>query len=315
MKKCALFFMDVSKSQLNISHLKMICVLEQYDTVKEAAQALFITQPALTNRIREAERRLNTKLFIRRGRKIVMSSAGKRLVVSAKKILEELARAEHDINRLTDGVERVLRVGLPHYATFSWLPNVVKAFKDKMPEVELEISAESAIRPLTALYNGDIDVAMIATSQPKLVLDEHLYQVDFLLQDELLACVPSTHQFANKAYLQAEDFADETYVTNSTVPETDREYELFFKPNNIIPHKVLQVGFNEAIIELIEAGMGVSIFSRRQLNKLIENRNVHTARLGKEGLAIYWHIVSIKQETVAAATALLSETVTRHLDN
>lgn len=309
MKSVPCFFMDVSKSQLNISHLKMICVLEQFDTVKEAAQALFITQPALTNRIREAERRLNTKLFIRRGRKIVMSSAGKRLVISAKKILEELARAEHDINRLTDGVERVIRVGLPHYASFSWLPNVVRAFKEEMPEVEIEISAESAIKPLNALYNGDIDVAMIATSQPQLVLDENLYQVEFLLRDELLACVSNTHSFADKDYLEADDFADETYVTNSTIPETDREYELFFKPNNIIPSKVLQVGFNEAIMELIEAGMGVSIFSQRQLNKLVENRKVKTVRLGKAGLAIYWHVVSMKQETVAKATALLSSTI------
>ena len=44
-------------------------------------------------------------------------------------------------------------------------------------------------------YNGDIDVAMIATSQPQLKLDENLYQVDFLLKDELLACVPSAHAF------------------------------------------------------------------------------------------------------------------------
>ena len=125
--------MDYSKSQLSISHLKMICQLEKFDTVREAAQALFITQPALTNRIREAERRLNTQLFYRRGRRIFMTNAGQRLLVSAKKILEELARAEHDISRLSDGVEQVIRVSLPHYASFTWLPNLITGFSRATP--------------------------------------------------------------------------------------------------------------------------------------------------------------------------------------
>ena len=306
--------MDISKSQLNISHLKMICELEKHETVKDAAQALFITQPALTNRIREAERRLNTRLFIRRGRKLIMSNSGKRLLHSAKKILEELARAEHDIARLTDGVEQVLRVGLPHYASFRWLPNVVEEFRVAYPAMELEISAESATSPLKALYNGDIDVAMISSASKTLQIDDASYQSDFILEDELLACTANQHKHAGREFLVPLDFSDETYVTNSTVPEKDREYELFFKPDNVLPRKVLQVGFNEAIIELVNANMGISIFSKRQIEPYLPSSNIRTIPLGQEGLNIYWHLVYLNQESFIKPARLLTKVLKKQVN-
>lgn len=290
--------MDLSKSQLSISHLKMICQLERCETVKEAAETLFITQPALTNRIREAERRLNAKLFVRRGRKLIMSNAGKRLLHSAKKILEELGRAEYDIARFTDGIEQVLRLGLPHYASFEWLPNTVQFFAEQLPQIELEITAEAAIQPLSALYAGDIDMAMISSASRELSIDDVTYQSVFIVEDELMACLSKKHKHAHKGFVCAEDFADEVYVTNSTVPEKDREYELFFKPENVLPRKVLQVGFNDAIVELVKANVAVSIFSKRQTTKLINHDQINAIKLGENGLKIYWHLVYLKQKKI-----------------
>lgn len=291
--------MDITKSQLSISHLKMICQLERCETVKEAAQALFITQPALTNRIREAERRLNTALFYRRGRKIIMSNAGKRLLQSAKKILEELARAEHDISRLTDGIEQVLRIGLPHYASFKWLPTLMQGFHELHPSIELEITSEAAIQPLNALLNHDVDLAMISTSSEQFELDEKNYCSICINQDELVACLSVKHKNANKDYLTAQDFIDETYVTNSTVPEKDREYELFFKPEGVLPKRVLQVGFSDAIFELVKANIGISIFSKRQLSRLSPDDDIKVIPLGAKGLALYWHLVYSNQTLIA----------------
>lgn len=299
--------MDISKSQLNINHLKMICTIANSETVKDAAESLFITQPALTNRIREAERRLNTNLFVRKGRKLIISTAGKRLLHSAKRILDELGRAEYDIARLTDGVEQVLRIGLPHYSSFKWVPSVVRYFHQQLPNVELEITTTATVIPLNALYNGDIEIAMISSPQKKLVIDDNAYDSIYLLQDELLACLSTNHKLAKKNRLFAEDFSQETYITNSTVPEKDREYELFFKPENILPRKVLQVGFNEAIIELVKVNMGITIMSKKLIEPYLSSNQIHTAKLGKSGLKIYWHLVYLKQSQITKPAKMLTE--------
>ncbi|WP_206486244.1 LysR family transcriptional regulator [Thalassotalea sp. G2M2-11] len=308
--------MDISKSQLSVSHLKMICELDRCETVKEAAQALFISQPALTNRIREAERRLNTPLFFRRGRKIIMSNAGKRLLYSAKKILQELSRAEHDIARLTDGIEQVLRVGLPHYASFQWLPAVMKGFHQRHQQIELEISAQMQEQPLNALYNHEIDIAMVSTAEPSLVVDDKQFGSVCLVEDELVACLSKEHPKAQQAFLQVEDFADETYVTNSTVPEKDREYELFFKPRNVLPKKVLQVGFNDAIIELVKANIGISIFSKRQIAHFVDNRqqqDIAMLPLDQQGLTLYWHLIYLNQSPIAEPAHSFAEIIQQEL--
>lgn len=307
--------MDLTKSQLNISHLKMICTIDKSETVKEAAESLFITQPALSNRLREAERRLNTRLFTRRGRKLIISSAGQRLLHSAKKILEELARAEYDIARLCDGIEQVLRLGLPHYASFRWLPDVVRQFNKQLPHTELEITADAAKQPLTALFHGEIDIAIVSSAHQQLTVDENLYGSHFLLADELLACLSVKHVKATQTFLTAADFAEETYITNSIVPEKDREYELFFKPENVVPRKVLQVGFNEAIVELVKANMGLTIMAKSLIEPYIVDREsgqeigktLKMIPLGLSGVRIYWHLVYVKKAHLQAPVALLSK--------
>jgi LysR family transcriptional regulator for metE and metH len=296
----------MGKSQLSISHLKMICTIVESNTVKQAAEKLFITQPALTNRIREAERRLNINLFARRKRKLVITTAGKRLLQSAKKILEELERAEYDIARLSDGIDQVLRIGLPHYASFKWLPSVVSYFHKELPNVELEITAEAAINPLDSLYNGDVDIALISSKDKQLDIQKTDYDTAFILQDELRACLSAKHKKAGQSFMSAEDFASETYITNSAIPEKDREYELFFKPHNVLPYKVVQVGFNEAIIELVKVNMGLTIMSKQLISPYLIDGEIKTMPIGEDGLNIYWHLVYHKNSNVTKSAKLLT---------
>jgi LysR family transcriptional regulator for metE and metH len=302
----------MGKSQLNISHLKMICTIVESNTVKEAAEKLFITQPALTNRIREAERRLNINLFARRRRKLVITTAGKRLLQSAKKILEELERAEYDIARLSDGIDQVLRIGLPHYASFKWLPDVVSYFHKELPNIELEITAEASTSPLDSLYNGDVDIALISSKDKLLDIQKSDYDTVFILEDELQACLSIKHKKAQQPFMSAEDFSNETYITNSTVPEKDREYELFFKPQNVLPYKVVQVGFNEAIVELVKVNMGVTIMSKQLIVPYLTEGEIKTMPIGESGLKIYWHLVYLKTSNVTKPAKLLTNILKKH---
>jgi len=299
-------------SQLSISHLKMICTIVESSTVKEAAEKLFITQPALTNRIREAERRLNIDLFARRKRKLVITTAGKRLLQSAKKILEELERAEYDIARLSDGIDQVLRIGLPHYASFKWLPDVVSYFHTELPNIELEISAEASINPLDSLFNGDVDIALISSKNKELDIQKSDYETAFIVQDELRACLSTKHKKAKQKFMSAEDFSNETYITNSTVPEKDREYELFFKPYNVLPHKVVQVGFNDAIVELVKVNMGLTIMSTQLIAPYLIDGKIKTMPIGEDGLDIYWHLVYLKNSNVINPATLLVNILKKH---
>jgi LysR family transcriptional regulator for metE and metH len=235
-----------------------------------------------------------------------MTSAGFRLLHSATKILDELARAELDIAQLSDGIEQVIRFGLPHYASFKWLPNVITYFQEKLPEISIEVSGDATKQPLDSLFRGDVDIIFISTASKQLTLNHSGYQSQFIVEDELLACLSKQNDNANQAFLTAEDFTKQTYITNSTIPEKDREYELLFKPAHQIPRQVLQVGFNDAIIELIKANIGISILSKRLLNAYLPTNEIVTKPIGKHGLNVYWHLIYSNQPEIALPAEVLA---------
>ena len=151
---------------------------------------------------------------------------------------------------------------------------------------------------------------MICSAQPKLDLDSQQLNAVALVEDELVACLSSHNKKSAQSYLTPQDFVELTYVTNSTVPEKDREYELFFQPAGVLPKKVIQVGFNEAIIELVKANLGVSILSKRQLTKyalMFEQEDIQTIPLGENGLKIYWHLVSNQHDAITKPAVTFCE--------
>ncbi|MFT5311817.1 MAG: LysR family transcriptional regulator for metE and metH, partial [Paraglaciecola sp.] len=122
------------------------------------------------------------------------------------------------------------------------------------------------------------------------------------------------HKKAQQLFMSAEDFASETYITNSTVPEKDREYELFFKPHNVLPYKVVQVGFNEAIVELVKVNMGITIMSKQLILPYMADGTIKTIPIGDDGLKIYWHLVYLKDSNVVKTAQLLT-TVLKQYSN
>lgn len=294
-------------ANLDIKHLKMIYTIANSDSVKKAADTLCISQPALSSRIKEAERRLDCQLFVRRGRKLVITHAGDRLLQSASRIIEELERAEHDISRLSSGVEQVLRVSLPQYASFKWMPEGIKKFSKQFPKIEIEITAQTATDAIKSISEGNADVAITANPDKGDQFNSKLYATTHLFEDEMVALVPKNHPLCKKEFLTVNDFSNETYITTSTVPERGREYELFFKPEGDTPYKVIQVGFIDAILELVQAGMGLTIMNRWVLESLGSQYELEILPLTKSGLHFDWYSVCLNDEDITKPALFLNQ--------
>ena len=109
---------------MSIRQLQMIRALEVAGSVSAAAIALQVSQSALSHRIREAERLLDTPLYSRQNKKLVATPAGLRVQFAARRVLAELERAEHDVAHMSGGVTTTVRLGLEAYASHHWLPEL-----------------------------------------------------------------------------------------------------------------------------------------------------------------------------------------------
>ena len=298
-------------SRLTIKHLKMIHAIESAGTLTKAAELLNISQPALSSRLHDAEEILGTRLFHRRGRRLTLSAPGQLLLRSARTILKELATAENELMNLPGQAGQGLRIGMPQYASFSWLPAAVKEFEKLFPSTELEIVSEAALHPRHALSRNEVDIALLSSPTRDIQVDRSRFRSRRLIRDEFVALLPADHPKVDKPFLVADDFIDETYITNNAVPERNREYELFFQPNSIYPERVVQVGFTGAILKLVAAGIGTTIITRWILESDDRLTGVVSRPLTKSGLFVNWFAIFSRKKDVEAQAQTLCDVIAR----
>src|SRR5579863_9573736 len=95
-------------TNLEVRHLKLLTAVAEEGSVTSAGKRLHLTQSALSHQLRDAEEKLGTALFLRLGKKMVLTPAGEKMLISARKVLDELRSAEGQIEGLNGGTRGVI---------------------------------------------------------------------------------------------------------------------------------------------------------------------------------------------------------------
>src|SRR5262245_34365146 len=110
---------------VDLRDLELLDALGDTDTLTAAAKRLYVSQPALSQRLTKMEHRLGTPLFDRAGRRLVLNAAGRRMVVASRHVLAELRAAQRDLRDLRQGRDHRVRVVSQCRTTFKWLPAII----------------------------------------------------------------------------------------------------------------------------------------------------------------------------------------------
>src|SRR4051812_27408526 len=181
---------------LEIRHLRLVAGIADAGSMTKAAVQLHLTQSALSHQLRDIESRFNTPFFLRLGRRMVLTSAGRRVLSSARIVLEDLRRTEEDLRRLANNSTGVIRVCTQCNTGYHWLPPLLATFARKHPRVDVTIVPDATDKPVDALLDGRIDLAIL-TTHPR---DARLH-VRGLFKDEMIAVVARTHPLAARPWL------------------------------------------------------------------------------------------------------------------
>ena len=143
---------------LEIRHLRLVAEIADAGSMTRAAGRLFLTQSALSHQLRDIEARLETPFFVRVGRKMVLTAAGRRVLETARRVLGDLQRAEEDIRRLAGHTDGVIRVCTQCNTGYHWLAPLLSVFQRKHPRVSVHIAADATAHPVDALVEGRVDL-------------------------------------------------------------------------------------------------------------------------------------------------------------
>jgi LysR family transcriptional regulator for metE and metH len=275
---------------LEIRHLRLVSAVAEHGSLTRAGRDLHLTQSALSHQLLDLEGRLRTPLFHRMGKRMVPTVAGLRLLDAARQTLPLLFAAEEDLGRLASGRESVLRLSTECYTCYHWLPGVLERFRERFPRVDVRVVAEVTRQPVPALLDGRIDLGIIHTAER----DDRLDYIP-LFRDELCVVVRPDHRLAARAYVRAEDFADQ-HVVMYTMSE--RESTLFHEilgPAGIRPAGVTTIQITEGIIELVKAGVGIAVLARWAVQPHLDAGTLRAVRLTRGGYTRQWCAALVRQ--------------------
>jgi len=273
---------------MEIRYLRLIKAIVEEGSITRAMDVLHLSQSALSYQLKEAELQVGTLVFYRRNKKLILTPVGKKLYAVANKVIKELDSAESEIKKMMNGENGVIRISTECYTSYHWLPAVLKKFKGEFPNVEIEIVFEATHRPIEKLIEGKLDLAI--TSNP-----EQIEQIEFvqLFSDEMLAVVCNHHPWANREYVEAEDFQDVSLIIHSLPLDTVSIFRTQLTPKGINPKKLIVLPLTEASIELVKANMGVIVLANWALQPYL-NDEIKAIKINPEGFFRQQYIARIR---------------------
>lgn len=264
---------------MEIRHLRLVKSIVEEGSITKAIDKLHLTQSALSHQLKEAEEQLGTKIFHRINKKLILTKAGEKLYETAIDVLHKLADTKSQIKNLVYGEHGEIRISTECYTSYYWLPGLIREFQVKYPNVELKILMEGFNKPVEKLLDGRLDV--IVTIE-RLTEDHVEYRE--LFQDEIVAIVPDTHPWAEKKYVNPEDFRDQHLIIHSMPMNSVAVHQYFLEPAGVTPKKVSVLPFTEAAVQMVNADMGIVAMARWILKPYLKTPSIRTVKLGKNGL-------------------------------
>ncbi|MEL6169735.1 MAG: LysR family transcriptional regulator [Pseudomonadota bacterium] len=147
-------------SRVNIEQLKTFLAVIRFGGVRKAANAINLTQPAVTARIKNLETALGCELYERTSRGIRLTKRGELLLVHAEKFEHLVEMVERDVVDPA-GIDGRLRLGVSETIAQCWLPELVSRLHEDHRRLEIEIDVDISSNLRAGLLNREIDLAIL----------------------------------------------------------------------------------------------------------------------------------------------------------
>ncbi|MBM7649526.1 LysR family transcriptional activator of glutamate synthase operon [Bacillus ectoiniformans] len=240
---------------MELRQIKYFIEVAKEEHVTEAAYRLHVAQSAVSRQIAKLEDELGVELFLREGRRVKLTRAGKIFLEHIETAVNEIEKAVTAVEDFLNPEAGKIRLGFPNSLATKTLPRVISAFRSQYSDVGFDFhqGSNKELRELVEL--GEIDLAFVspvpdATSE----IDTHIF-----FSENMRALLPNHHRLAKQERVNLRDLIDDQFVLFRTGYDMrklviDACEQVNFEPN---------VGFESediyTIKGLVEAGLGVSL--------------------------------------------------------
>jgi DNA-binding transcriptional LysR family regulator len=249
---------------LDARRLQIFREVARRGTISGAAQALWMTQPAVSRQIAALEREAGVQLFTRAARGVSLTEAGRAVLDHADAIAGHLAAAEAKLDDLAELRTGRLRIGTFPTAGATVLLDALTRFHSAHPDVELAVLEAPSSACLTRLRAGELDLAIVFDADPTEGVRADGMERIHLLTEEMQLALPETHPRAGAKRVRLRELVEERWLVG-TAPVGVGVIRTACIAAGFEPRIACQVDDPRIIGGLVAAGVGITFTSPLRL--------------------------------------------------
>ncbi len=244
--------------------LKVFYTVARLLSFTKAAEALHMTQPAVTFQVRQLEEHFDTRLFDRTHNRVTLTDVGQVVYEVAERIFEHYDEMERRVREMTGEMGGSLNIGACMTIAENMLPAMLGQFCKKHPELNVRLKVGNSEAIVSMVEHNVIDLAIVEGA----VTNKNLL-VEHCRSDELVVIMPPDHPLAKASSLTVDKLMPYQFICREEGSGT-REAILNYLSEQGYPDGwsvCMELGSPEAIKGAVEAGMGLSVMSRAGITK------------------------------------------------
>lgn len=250
-----------ARPDFSLRQIEVFCQVADQHSFSKAANAVFLSQPTVSEHMAALERTLGTRLFDRVRGAVTLTRAGQVFYGYAQKMLSMQKEAVRALDDLKGAVRGELSIGGSTIPGTYLLPALVKTFRETHRDVRVTIRTGDSAGILELLSQGAIEAGIVGTRVRQRGID-----ATEIAKDELVVICPPSHAWARKKTLEPGELAAEPFVLRERGSGTRETMERQLSEAGAGPLNVsVEVDSTEEAKESVKAGLGVSIVSRRAI--------------------------------------------------
>jgi len=295
--------------QINLNHLRIFYYAAKESNLTKAAEALFVTQPAVTMQIKALEQYLEVPLFRKRGKFLELTKEGSVLFTYAEKIFSVVEEMEHALKGFASLTHGSLIIGTTRSFARYLMPRLVSGYQEKYPGIKVSLEVGSSLEIAEGVATYKYDLAIIG----RIPLPAKVKAIPFKLEEFCVVASPY-HPLAKKGAISWQELEKEPIIIREPGSGSRHFMLSLLASHGVKPSVLLEAGSVEFIKEYVIQSRGISFLYKPEIEREAEMGLLKALKLGDEPLQIETIIVVPEGVTLSPPSRAFLEQVDKLKD-
>jgi DNA-binding transcriptional LysR family regulator len=295
-------------NRLSFRQLQVFLSVYQLRGYSKAAEALGLTQPAVSSQIKQLEQVLEQPLFEYVGKKLYVTPAGEQLASCVQVMFTDLEAMQSALSEMIGSVSGTLNLAAVSTAQYV-VPHLLAGFLRQYPRVQVKLNVVNRAQAIKILDQNQNDLVIMG-----MVPEDRSFSIMPFLDNKLIPVINADHPLASQSTVKPEDFFLLPMLLREQGSGTRHALEAFCSEQNISLNPLMELGSNAAVKHGVIAGMGVAVMPRLSVKLELDMGILHEVTIKGFPLTRSWYTVHPRSKHLTPAAEAFLNYIKTNMD-